>query len=180
MLSGLLHGYQATGPTEQADVDRMARLAAAAPDPWSRDLPLHFTGSALVVHPPTREVLLRWHARLGRWLQVGGHGDPGETDPLRVALREAAEETGLTDLAPWPDESLRHAVICDVPESGAEPAHQHADLRFVFATAAPQAVAAENPQSPVRWVSLGAARHLAADANLRQTLDRLAALSGWR
>src|ERR1700761_3580701 len=154
----------------------MTRLAEGEPDPWSRGLPLHFTASALVVHPPTRRVLLRWHARLGRWLQVGGHGDPGESDPLAIALREAAEETGLADLVPWPDASLRHAVICDVPASAAEPAHQHADLRFVLATARPQEIVAENDQSPLRWLSLADARALAAGNNLADTIDRVAAL----
>src|SRR5579871_5421231 len=101
----------------------MAALAADAADPWSRSLQLHFTASALVLHPESGRVLLRWHPRLGRWLQVGGHGDPGESDPLAIALREAAEETGLADLVPWPDASLRHAVLCDVPASAAEPAH---------------------------------------------------------
>jgi 8-oxo-dGTP pyrophosphatase MutT (NUDIX family) len=95
VLSGLLSGYRATGETESADVRRMLQVTAGAADPWSRALPLHFTGSALVVHPETRRVLLRWHVRHGRWLQVGGHGDPGEHDPLAVALREAVEETGL-------------------------------------------------------------------------------------
>ena len=60
MLTGLLTEYQATGETEAADLERMTRLAAAAPDPWSRSLPLHFTASALVVHPQSRRVLLRW------------------------------------------------------------------------------------------------------------------------
>jgi hypothetical protein len=94
VLSGLLAGYQAIGETETADLERMTLLAATTADPWSRSLPLHFTASALVVHPETRRVLLRWHNKHDLWLQVGGHGDPGESDPLRIALREAAEETG--------------------------------------------------------------------------------------
>ena len=179
MLSGLLTGYRAAGEAEAADVERMTRLAATARDPWSRaELPLHFTASALVVHPPTARVLLRWHARAERWLQVGGHADPGETDPLLIALREAAEETGLTDLAPWPDASLRHAVICDVRPSATEPAHQHADLRFIFATAEPAAVAPENEFSPLRWLSVEEAGILADGNNLSQTVFRAAGLLG--
>jgi 8-oxo-dGTP pyrophosphatase MutT (NUDIX family) len=180
VLSGLLDRYHPTGPTESADVGRMSRVAKVSPDPWSRSLPLHFTASALVVHPPTGRVLLRWHTRLEQWLQVGGHGDPGECDPLAIALREAAEETGLPDLVPWPDDSLRHAVICDVPARAAEPAHEHADLRFVLATASPDAIAPENEHSPLRWLSLDEARAVAADGNLRYTLDRVAASGGWR
>jgi 8-oxo-dGTP pyrophosphatase MutT (NUDIX family) len=179
VLSELLTGYQAavSAPAgEQADdLTRMMRLAAAA-DPWSRATPLHFTASAVVVHPPSRRVLLRWHRRQGRWLQVGGHGDPGESDPLAIALREAAEETGLTDLAPWPDATLRDAVICDVRPSATEPAHQHADLRFLFATGQPEAIIPEDDGSPLRWLTLAEAHAEAEGNNLTRTLDRLAAL----
>jgi 8-oxo-dGTP pyrophosphatase MutT (NUDIX family) len=176
VLNGLLTGYQAAGETETADLERMTGLAAAVPDPWSRSLPLHFTASALVVHPESRRVLLRWHVRHGRWLQVGGHGDPGETDPLAIALREAREETGLTDLAPWPDDSLRHAVVCYVRPSATEPEHEHADLRYFLATASPDAVVPENDQSPLRWLPLAQARELVGGNNLRHTLDRADAL----
>ena len=176
MLSGLLTGYRATGATEAADLERMIQLAATAPDPWSRVRPAHFTASALVVHPPTGRVLLRWHARQEGWFQVGGHGDPGESDPLAIALREAAEETGLTDLAPWPDPALRHAVICAVRPSATEPAHEHADLRFVLATQEPDAVVPENDHSPLRWLTIDRALVLAGANNLSVTLDRVKAL----
>ena len=167
----MLNGYRATGDAESADLARMGRLAAAA-DPWSRALPLHFTASALVLHPPTGRVLLRWHVRHGRWLQVGGHGDPGESEPLAIALREAREETGLTDLVPWPDPALRHVVVCEVGASATEPAHEHADLRYFLATATPDAIAPESEDSPLRWLSLDEARDLVGGNNLRETLDR--------
>ena len=176
VLSGLLSGYRALGEAETTDLERMTRLAATASDPWSRATPLHFTASALVVHPPTGRVLLRWHARQRAWLQVGGHADPGETDPLAIALREATEETGLSDLAPWPDAALRHAVVCDVRPSAAEPAHEHADLRYLLATREPEAIAAENDFSPLRWLTLDEARELSTGNNLVETLERAAAL----
>ena len=117
-------------------------------------------------------MLLRWHVRHGLWLQVGGHGDPGESDPLQIALREAREETGLTDLVPWPDASLRHVVVCYVRPSLTEPEHEHADLRYFFATANPDAIAPEDEHSPLRWLSLDEARELVGGNNLRHTLDR--------
>jgi 8-oxo-dGTP pyrophosphatase MutT (NUDIX family) len=172
VLHALLTSYQAAGEAEAADLARMMPVAARAPDPWSRSLPLHFTASALVVHPPTSRVLLRWHVRHGLWLQVGGHADPGESDPLRIAMREAREETGLADLVPWPDGSLRHAVMCHVRASGSEPEHEHADLRYILATGSPDAIAAENDESPLRWLTVDAARELVGGNNLRRTLDR--------
>jgi 8-oxo-dGTP pyrophosphatase MutT (NUDIX family) len=173
VLNGLLTGYQGKGETEVADVERMRQLAAAAPDPWSRSsLPLHFTASALVIHPASRRVLLRWHVKHDRWLGVGGHGDPGETDPLQIALREAREETGLTDLVPWPDGALRHAVVCYVRASATEPEHEHADLRYVLATANPDAIIPEDERSPLRWVSFLEARALLGANSLTETLGR--------
>ena len=114
-LVTLLDRYRPEGDTETADIQRVRALTQTTADPYRRDLPLHVTASALIVHPPTARVLLRWHQRQQAWLQVGGHGDPGETDPLTIVRREAEEETGLTDLAPWPDAEIKHVVIVDVP-----------------------------------------------------------------
>jgi 8-oxo-dGTP pyrophosphatase MutT (NUDIX family) len=171
-VAGLLAAYQPHGETETADLERVRALTKTASDPWLRTLPLHVTGSALIVHPASGRVLLRWHQRQQAWLQVGGHGDPGESEPLEIALREAAEETGLTDLVPWPDAALRHVVIVDVPASRTEPAHKHADLRFVLATQTPDAARAENQDAPLRWLSLPEACQTTSEANLRETLSR--------
>ncbi len=175
-ISKLLAGYQPRTQEEAADVDRVRRLAASTSDPWSRSRPLHVTVSALVVHPPTRRVLLRWHVRQQAWLQVGGHADPGEAQPLDIALREAREETDLDDLSFWPDPSLRHVAVVPVPASDTEPAHEHADLRFVLATGTPDAARPENPAAAVRWLSVAGAYEATAEPNLREFLSRTAEL----
>ncbi len=179
-LAEILDGYRPEGEAETADLRRVRDLAEAAGDPWRRALPLHVTASALIVHPPTARVLLRWHQRQQAWLQVGGHGDPGESDPLAIALREAVEETGLADLAPWPDARLKQVVIVGVPAGSGEPAHEHADLRYFLATAAPDAARAENEHAPLRWLSLAQAREATSEANLREALARLERLLGSR
>jgi 8-oxo-dGTP pyrophosphatase MutT (NUDIX family) len=180
-VRSMLGRYRPQGEAEAADVDRVRALAQTAADPWLRSIPLHITASALIVHPPTGRVLLRWHQRQQAWLQVGGHGDPGESDPLAIALREAGEETGLTDLQPWPDAQLRHVVIVPVPASSQEPAHHHADLRFVLATADPGAARPEGPDAPLRWLSPSEAQAATSETNLRETLSRTERLltSSW-
>jgi len=171
-LLSLLRQYRPQGETEAADVERVRALAESSADPFLRSMPLHVTGSALIVHPASHRVLLRWHQRQQAWLQVGGHGDPGEGDPLAIALREAAEETGLPDLEPWPDAQLRHVVVVPVPANSTEPAHQHADLRFVLATHAPEAARPENPDAPLRWLTPDEAHEATSQVNLRETLSR--------
>jgi 8-oxo-dGTP pyrophosphatase MutT (NUDIX family) len=177
-LAALLGRYRPEGEAEISDVRRVRALAKTADDPWRRDLPLHVTASALIVHPLTARVLLRWHQRQQAWLQVGGHGDPGESDPLAIARREAAEETGLADLVPWPDARLRHLVIVNVPAGKGEPAHEHADLRYFMATRTPDAARAENEDAPLRWLSLSEAREATSEINLLETMARMERLLG--
>ena len=169
----LVRAYRPHGTVETADLERVTALAESSDDPWSRAMPLHLTASALIVHPGSGKLLLRWHARQQAWLQVGGHGDPGEREALEIALREAAEETGLTDLTAWPDSELRQVVIVPVPAAGQEPAHEHADLRFVLATGTPDAIRAESPDAPLRWLSLAQARDLTCEDNLREMFSRV-------
>lgn len=169
----VLSRYRPRDPAEAADILRVRELAESAADPWSRALPLHTTASALIVHPGSGRVLMRWHARQNSWLQVGGHGDPGESDPLDIAMREAREETGLGDLVPYPDGSPVQVVIVPVAAGGEEPAHEHADLRFVLSTVEPDAARPEKPDAPLRWMTPFEAREYTAEPNVREGLRRL-------
>jgi 8-oxo-dGTP pyrophosphatase MutT (NUDIX family) len=158
------------------DVGRVRELLEAAMSPRDRTTPLHVTSSALVIHPASGRVLLRWHERQQAWLQIGGHGDPGEDDPLAVALREGCEETGLTDLQPWPDDALRQVVVVPVPATDRDRAHEHADLRFFLSTRQPDAARPERPGAELRWLSVPEALELATEANVRETIRRASRL----
>lgn len=172
-LAAALAGFEPESNQERADLAQL-RALAATPDPWDRRLPLHVTASALVVDPAAGLVLLRWHDRLRRWLHVGGHGDPGETDPFAVACREAIEETGLDDVAAWPGPAptLIQVAIVDVPANAREPAHHHADLRYLLATAHPERARAESPTTPLKWRDFDAAVALVGADDLAIAIGR--------
>jgi 8-oxo-dGTP pyrophosphatase MutT (NUDIX family) len=176
-LGVALRAHRPADGDEAADLARIVGLITAEEDPWSRSLPLHLTASALVVHPTTGRVLLRWHAKQQRWLQVGGHADPGERDPWLITLREAAEETALTDLRPWPSDTpaLAQVTIVDVIAAGGEPAHQHADLRYFLATDRPDDVPPKVEGVPLRWMARDEALTY-ADAGLERLLRHVPGL----
>jgi 8-oxo-dGTP pyrophosphatase MutT (NUDIX family) len=177
LLLAWLDGFAPSSHEEAADVETIRRLAERG-DVWSRSLPVHVTGSAVIVHPPTRRVLLRWHERMQGWLQVGGHADPGEDDPFAIALREAGEETGLTDLRPWPDAErswLVHVAIVPVPAGKGEPAHHHADLRYALATDTPDDLHPESPGALLEWLAIPEAIKRVGEDNLRVCLGRISA-----
>lgn len=55
----------------------------------------HFTASCWIVNPARDKVLLAYHNLYHSWAWLGGHAD-GDGNLRRVALREAQEESGLT------------------------------------------------------------------------------------
>jgi 8-oxo-dGTP pyrophosphatase MutT (NUDIX family) len=173
-----LDGFLPRTDEEAGDVARIRSLVRGG-DPWSRSSPMHVTGSAIVVHPESGRILLRWHERMQGWFQLGGHGDPGETDPFAIALREAREETGLGDLAAWPDRAspaLVHVAVVPVPAGRGEPEHEHADMRYLLATAEPDEATPESPSATLRWLTVDEALALVGEDNLRTTLSRVAEL----
>lgn len=177
-LRAALAAHVAADDEEASDLDRIRCLLDEEVEPWSRQVPLHVTASALVVHPPTARVLLRWHDKQQRWLQVGGHGDPGESDPWAVALREAQEETDLSDLRAWPGSgpALFQVAVVPVAPAKGDPPHEHADLRYLLATDHPDDVPAEVEGVPLRWLSVTDAVAL-ADRGLERLLRRFEELA---
>lgn len=168
-----LSRFDSRDPTERADLVEISRVAKSV-GPFDRSTPFHLTASALIVAPARGEVLLRWHARHLRWMQVGGHGDPGEHDPYLVALREAKEESGLSDLLPFPglSPSIVQIAVVDVPASPTEPAHRHGDIRYLMTTSAPDEILPEGEDTPLRWCDRELAERLVEEENLEELLRR--------
>lgn len=92
----------------------------------------HITASALLMSPDGSEVLLTLHARIGRWLQLGGHIEPSDATLVEAALREAREESGMHDISidPVPLRLDRHEVPCSNKRGGVDRLH-HWDVQFL-------------------------------------------------
>ncbi len=147
-------------PEHAAVAERIAALVRSRERCFSRDcMPGHITGSAFIVDHTGERFLLHHHKKLDRWLQFGGHAD-GEADPLAVAQREALEESGLAGL-----EVLAETVLCEgaslalpadldvhvIPARGAEPEHEHHDIRYAFRAPLHAEVAISDESLALRW-----------------------------
>lgn len=153
-LRALLRRHGAVDERERRSVDAFLAALDGLEDPYDQDAhPTHVTASAVVVG--RRGTVLHVHRRLGRWLQPGGHVDPGEGPPA-AARREAQEETGLVLVHPSAGPVLLHVDVHPAARG-----HRHLDLRYVLVgtDADPAPPPGESPQA--RWFDWEEARAVA-------------------
>jgi 8-oxo-dGTP pyrophosphatase MutT (NUDIX family) len=124
--------------------------------------PVHVTGSAVVVG--RRGTVLHLHKRLHRWMQPGGHIDPGES-PWDAARRESEEETGLAATHPDAGPRLLHVDVHEAAEG-----HTHLDMRYLLLAPDedPSPPPGESPEA--RWYTWDEALTV-ADAALYGALE---------
>ena len=172
----LVDGFVPQDSAQQDARDHVLRFAADHRDALHRScLSGHFTASAWVVNHHTDAGLVLLHAKIGRWLQPGGHAD-GDACLAAVALRECSEETGIAGLQIWsePVDIDVHSIAATGggaagtttgnaagnETSPAEPDHLHLDVRFVVRAPSDAVVSGNHESEQLRWVGeveLGAA-----------------------
>jgi 8-oxo-dGTP pyrophosphatase MutT (NUDIX family) len=153
-VAGLLETYAARYPQEVDVIEATRMLLRDEPRCFERTCWRgHITGSAWLVDATERRVLLTHHRKLGRWLQLGGHSD-GDTDPLRVACREAEEESGLKVAAV--SSELFDLDIHEIPARSSDPAHYHFDLRFALRVVGSEQFSVSDESHALAWVEIAA------------------------
>ncbi len=157
---------------DAAEWRRLADFVAREPRAFTRD-PLiggHVTGSAFVLSPDGRAVLLTHHAKLDRWLQLGGHCD-GIADARFTALKEAYEESGLTRIRLLSD-AVFDVDIHQIPATAKEPAHLHYDVRYLMRAEAGD-IAASVESHALDWVPLDRLGNFTRAASVLRMAERL-------
>lgn len=174
-LLAALDRHQPHDAQEEADRERILDFARRHERPFDRSIAEgHLTGSAITVSADGRRVLLLHHRKLDRWLQPGGHGEPGEAAGEAVALREAREETGLSGLALHPLAPRPFDVdVHDIPARPGEPAHLHLDLRYLVVALPGTALAPDLAElHALRWVKWSEVPSLDPDHGLSRALAK--------
>ena len=127
----LLKNYVPLDPADEQTLTTYKNFVLQHPDCLERSLACgHLTGSCWLVNPSGDSVLLTHHKKINSWFQLGGHAD-SDSDLLRVAMREAYEESGIELISPISQE-IFDLDIHLIPARKDEPAHYHYDARFLL------------------------------------------------
>ena len=126
--------------------------------PLTRENPIaHFTASAWIVNPARNRVLMVWHNIYRTWSWTGGHAD-GEADLLAVALREAREETGLSEIAPVTRDIYSLEILpvfSHVKRGNFVSSHLHLNVTYLLEAGDTQPIRSKpDENSAVRWMAL--------------------------
>lgn len=170
-----LKAYQPTAPEEiqfkEAFLDLLRHERC-----FHRDfLPGHITGSAFIIDEEAEHVLLTHHAKLNKWLQPGGHAD-GDENILRVALREAEEETGLKSFRVVDEENLFDIDIHTIPARKDFPEHLHFDVRVLLVADRSQPLEITEESHDLRWIPFTELPSFAGNDSLTRMLEKVKAI----
>ena len=179
-LAEELELYRKRHPEEVDIVDRLIQFVKSRENSFSRDCESgHITGSAFIVDRGLGATLFVHHKKLDKWLQPGGHCEPGES-AIQAAIREAFEETGVL-ARPFfeaaPPTGIFDVDIHSIPERAGTPAHLHYDIRFLLMASRGDERASEESHA-VEWLELDEAERRNPEKSIKRPMAKLRALRG--
>lgn len=173
-LLQLLETYKPFDPTsprlrgademERLHIVQLKQFLAETDNAYDRSNLLgHVVADAWIVNPARTHVVLVEHAFGKIWMAPGGHCD-GNPDVFAAAVREAEEETGLTNLKPLLDGNIFDINVGIVPARekkwGIEPPHLHFDICFAFEAPDNAPLNISDESDNLAWVALSEMKNL--------------------
>ena len=164
---------------EQEEVDKEVMLKALDDfdNVLTRENKLcHFTASNWIVNKERSKILMVYHNIYNSWSWTGGHSD-GESDLLKVALKEAEEETGVKNLKLLSDGIFSIETLCvdsHIKRGKFVPSHLHLDCCYLFEADESEILRIkEDENSGVRWVDIDKVIEYSTEEKMKPIYQRL-------
>ncbi len=149
----LLTAYTPVDENEAYMWQETIHFIEAHPDCLLRTcIPGHLTASAWIVDKSRKYALLTHHRKLDKWLQLGGHAD-GEASMQKVALTEAYEESGLSEIN-LVSEAVFDVDVHIIPANSRDPEHKHYDIRFLLEADRSEPLQISHESKDLAWVEI--------------------------
>lgn len=150
--------YRPYNEQEERDKKVMLTLLATQPDIFVRENQVaHMTASSWLLNHTHDKVLMIYHNIYQSWSWTGGHAD-GEKNLLAVAIKEAQEETGVSNIRPVSEDifSLEILTVDGHEKRGAYvPSHLHLNVTYLLEADEEEVLRVKpDENSGVKWFSL--------------------------
>ncbi|MBP3284496.1 MAG: NUDIX hydrolase [Clostridia bacterium] len=171
-----LRNYIPQNEQEEKDKQVMLNFTEKFDNLFTRENDIaHFTASAWVVNPERTKVLMIYHNIYQSWAWTGGHAD-GETDLLKVAVKELKEETGVEKVTVISEEPFSIEVLC---VNGHEKrgkyvsSHLHFNVTFLLEVTEEEMLRCKpDENSGVKWCCLKDVEKLSSEPWMNERIYR--------
>ena len=176
-----LNTFTSFNEQEQVDCQRIRQFLEEEENLLLRDnVKMHFTASAWVLNPSKNKVLMLYHNIYQSYSWLGGHAD-GDPDLFAVALREAKEESGITELAPFSQDILALDILpvpAHIKRGKPVKEHEHLNVTYLFIAPTDQTLTVKaDENSAVAWIPIADLPKVVSEARMLPVYEKLIARS---
>lgn len=131
-----LKSYKPVNEQEKADLEYMLYMYEKMGDELFKreSLATHFSSSCWITNKDHTKILMNYHNIYKNWGWLGGHND-NDKDFLSVALKEAQEESGLSNIKVLKEEPVSIEVLpvtYHIKNSKFVSSHTHMNVTYLF------------------------------------------------
>lgn len=176
-LKEQIQEYKPYNEQEEVDKEVMLKALDDFDNVLTRENKLcHFTASNWIVNKERSKILMVYHNIYNSWSWTGGHSD-GEFDLLKVALKEAKEETGVKNLKLLSDGIFSIETLCvdsHIKRGKFVPSHLHLDCCYLFEADESEILRIkEDENSGVRWVDIDKVLDVTREDQMKKVYTKL-------
>lgn len=176
-LKQQIESYKPYNEQEENDKQLMLKYIDTFEDVLTRKNKMcHFTASNWIVNKERTKVLMIYHNIYKSWAWTGGHAD-GESNLLKVALKEAQEETGLENLKLLSEEIYGLQILTvdsHIKKGKFVPSHLHLDCCFLLEADENEPLKIkEDENSGVKWIDIDKAIEITKEEKMKPIYKKL-------
>ena len=176
-LKDQIEKYVPQNEQEENDKDLMLEFINTFDDVLTRDNRMgHFTSSSWIVNKERTKALMIYHNIYDSWAWTGGHCD-GDSDLLHVALKEAEEETGLTNIKPLSKDIASLEIVTvdgHVKRGKYVSSHVHLNCTFILEADEQELLRIKpDENSGVKWFELDKTIEATSEPKMREIYKKL-------
>ncbi len=176
-LKQQIESYKPYNEQEENDKQLMLKYIDTFEDVLTRENKMcHFTASNWIVNKERTKVLMIYHNIYKSWAWTGGHAD-GDSNLLKVALKEAQEETGLENLKLLIGEIYGLQILTvdsHIKKGKFVPSHLHLDCCFLLEADENEPLKIkEDENSGVKWVDIDKAIKITKEEKMKPIYKKL-------